>query len=124
MLPINMRKGVCMYDENQLVEIRWANKTRKYYESKGYEFTKYGDVVFVKAKDLMPGARVHINVICDFCGKEYSTTFVDYMKRINKDTDSCYSCKSKKQGVTIRGSYASKKFAALRKVCDEKIMNL
>lgn len=41
-----------MYNENQLVEVKWNSKTRKYYESKGYSFTNYGDVFFVKAKDL------------------------------------------------------------------------
>lgn len=108
-----------MYDENQLVEMQWRNNTRKYYESKGYTFTNYGDSFYVKAKDLSSGARAKIQIVCDFCGKPTYPTFINYNKRKNKTVDACNNCKVKKQWSNSLVKRAKEKFDLLRKVCEE-----
>lgn len=32
-----------MLKPNQFIKVKWNGNTRKYYESKGYTFTKFGD---------------------------------------------------------------------------------
>lgn len=113
-------KGGFMFDENQLVEMRWVNKTRKYYESKGYEFTNYGDVFFVKAKDLQSGSGARVKVVCDFCGAEINVSFVNYNKRTNKTVDACKKCRVQKQWDGSKNNRAKEKFDLLRKFCKEK----
>ena len=109
-----------MFDEKQLVEMKWAHKTRKYYESKGYEFTNYGDVFFVKAKDLQRGASARVKVICDFCGDEIYVSFVNYNRRSNKNVDACNKCKVQKQWDGNKEHRAKEKFDKLKKFCDDK----
>ena len=85
-----------MFDENQLVKIKWSNKTRKHYELLGYNFTEYGEEFYVKAKDLPFGCNAKVVVTCDYCGKESYVSYCNYLKRANKDIDSCNTCKTKK----------------------------
>lgn len=85
-----------MYNENQLVEVKWSAKTRKHYESKGYRFTNYGDAFLVKAKDLLNSSKYNIEVICDFCGKAYYPTILNFNRRANKNVDSFDDCRDKK----------------------------
>jgi len=108
-----------MFDENQLVEMKWANKTRKYYESKGYEFTNYGDVFFVKAKDLPVGSHANISVVCDICGKTYRPVVKNYNHRKNKDIDVCNHCHGTKRFADNREKRAKDKFAVIRNICKE-----
>lgn len=106
-----------MFDENQLVEIKWSNKTRKFYESKGYIFTNYGDLFLVKAKDLTPNAKTKVEVVCDFCGKLYHPVYMNFNKRTDKSVDSCNECKVHKQWAKTRNNRAREKFDILRKIC-------
>lgn len=109
-----------MYNENQLVEVKWNNKTRKHYESKGYNFTNYGDVFLVKAKDLLSSSKYHIEVICDFCGKSYYPTILNFNRRANKNVDSCSDCKVNKQWSNTHKKRAKESFDKLKKFCSEK----
>lgn len=59
-----------MYDGDQLVEIRWNNGTKAYFESLGYNFTKANDKFFVKASELHKTSSAKIYAYCDYCGKE------------------------------------------------------
>ena len=109
-----------MYNENQLVEVKWSAKTRKHYESKGYRFTNYGDAFLVKAKDLLNSSKYHIEVICDFCGKAYYPTILNFNKRANKNVDSCNDCRIHKQWSNTHNERAKESFDKLRKICSEK----
>lgn len=64
-----------MFDENQIVQVRWNNSNREWYESKGYIFTKRNELFDVKAKDLSPRSKTKIRAICDYCGENYETCF-------------------------------------------------
>ena len=108
-----------MYNENQLVEIKWRNNTKKYYESKGYIFTNYGDAFFVKAKDLTNNAKVEVEVVCDFCGKIYRPIYANFSKRMDKSIDSCNECRIYKQWAITKKKRAKEKFDIIRKICAE-----
>lgn len=112
-----IRIGVYMFDENQLVETKWNGRTKKYYESKGYKYTKVGDVFFVKAKDLKPNSHEHVEVICDFCGKSFYPTMNDYSHHSDKDVDSCNHCKFIKSSMNTFDKRAREQFDKLREVC-------
>lgn len=84
------------------VKIKWHNKTRKYYEDKGYIFTKYGDEFEVKISDLPPGSNVKIDVLCDYCLENGIKTVIKkeyylYLKaREIVPKDCCSKCVFKK----------------------------
>lgn len=108
-----------MFDENQLVEVMWSNKMRKWFESKGYEFTAYGDRFFVKAKDLSKGSGKKVKVICDYCGAEYTMMYYDYNKREDKTKDVCsQKCRALKQYENSKEIRAKYQFDKVRDVCE------
>jgi hypothetical protein len=77
------------------VKTRWNTKTRKWYESKGYEFTKYNDEFEVKVEDLTDGSNALVDVICDCedCKNPIikSIAWVDYKRRVH-NKDNKYYC--------------------------------
>lgn len=86
-----------MLVENQLVEVKWNKRTRKWYESKGYRYTKMGDLFYVKPVDLPNTAKTKVKAICHFCKNEYTTSYACYLKSISRDgINACYKCKSVK----------------------------
>lgn len=107
-----------MFDENQLVKMQWNNGTKKWYESKGYVFTNKGNDFLVKAKDLKPSSSKDVNVVCDYCGKEYKTAYCVFIKgRKVSEKDCCHSCCGLK--ATELGFYkrAKKRFEKIENIC-------
>lgn len=84
-----------MLKENQEVLIKWNPYTQKYYQEKGYVFTKRGEEFLVKIEDLLKGSHAKVKVICDFCGKEYSKVYKDYFAQ-HDGGDCCVECEGKK----------------------------
>lgn len=84
-----------MLVENQLVEVKWSKKIRKWYESKGYCFTKTGDILKVRAEDLSPGSHKKVKVRCDYCGNETYVVWKDY-KNYNYSKYACLHCRQTK----------------------------
>ena len=110
-----------MFDENQLVEMQWNNGTKKWYESKGYVFTKKDDKFFVKAKDLKASSNKTVNVICDYCGKEYQTAYYVFIngRKVNAK-DCCHSCcgtKATELGFLKR---AKDRFEKIENICKSR----
>lgn len=60
--------------------MKWHNTTKKYYESLGYVFTKYGDELKVFIKHVKSGSHSRITAICDSCGAERSCKMNSYHK--------------------------------------------
>lgn len=90
-----------MFDENQIVQVRWNNTNKEWYESKGYVYTKRYEYFEVKAKDLSPRSDARIKATCDYCGREYNAYYVilmDGRKIVQKDC--CHSCTGKKGSET------------------------
>ena len=107
-----------MFDENQIVQVRWNNSNRKWYESKGYIFTKRNDFFDVYAKDLTLRSNTRVKAICDYCGEEYDTCFVvliDGRKIIQKDC--CRNCTGKKTSEVSKQKRAEKYIGLAQKLC-------
>lgn len=107
-----------MFDENQLVKVKWHNGNKKHYESLGYNFTKYGDEFCVKAKDLMRGSKIKVEAICDFCGKKYYPTFKNYNSKSNKKYDACKDCIGLKSSNTSVNNRAKEHFDKIKEICN------
>lgn len=73
------------------VIMKWNENNRKWYESKGYVFTKYNDEFEVKVKDLSDGTSVKVNVKCDNCGEIiYDVIWNKYIKYISENNGKYY----------------------------------
>lgn len=78
--------------ENTVI-MKWNSKNKKYYESKGYIFTKCKDEFEVKIKDLSHSSDVKIKCKCDNCGKISNITWVDYNKIVKDNNKTyCHKC--------------------------------
>ena len=44
------------------LDIKWAPSSKKYYEEKGYKFTKLGDTFVVKTEDLSKSSHHKVRV--------------------------------------------------------------
>lgn len=109
-----------MFDENQIVQVRWNNSNREWYESKGYVFTKRNDFFDVKAKDLSPRSDAKIKATCDYCGENYNAYFVilmDGRKVIKRDC--CSNCTGKKTSEVSKRKRAEKYIGLAIKACEE-----
>lgn len=84
---------IFIFDNNQLITVRLNNSNRNWYENKGYIYTKRYDFIQVRAKDLPLHSDAKIKAICDYCGKEYTTSYcvlTNQMDVLNKHA--CYDC--------------------------------
>lgn len=108
-----------MFDENQLVEIKCHPKTKYHYINKGYNYTKKGDCLLVKAKDLTDGSNVRVEVICDFCGKPYYPQYYNQKNKSNKELDSCNNCRTLKGGRSTLEKRAKEHFEKIIKFCEQ-----
>ena len=77
---------------SETVNVKWHNTTKKYYEDKGYIFTKMGDEFEIKVKDLSKGSNVKVRVYCDCCKKEYELTYYNYKKQNHNGKNYCKTC--------------------------------
>lgn len=109
-----------MYDENQIVQMKWERGNKRMYESKGYTFTKIGDVFDVFVRDLPSKSHTRINILCDYCGEEYSAKLDNITKsRKTLNKDACSKCKTKKKSEILREKNAKKLLGRAKDVCDE-----
>ena len=110
-----------MFDGKQKIILRWNNKNREWYESKGYTYTKWLDYFEVNAEDLMPHSAQKVKVICDYCGNEYETQYAVYTSGLEKCKKSaCQFCAGKKISDTHKEFGADKYYNKAKKFCDEK----
>lgn len=82
---------------SKTVMVKWNPANKKWYESKGYIFTKYKDEFEVKVEDLSKGSHSTIELLCDYCKeKVISREFKSYINILKKSTvhkDCCDDCK-------------------------------
>ena len=82
----------------QTVNIKCRPNNKKYLEPKGYNWI-YNELIEINVLDLRENAKVYVQVICDYCGKEFSQTY-DKIILQNKNgiihKDCCKGCKGKK----------------------------
>lgn len=60
-LLINNLKNIKMILTKEL-DIKWAPSSKKYYEEKGYKFTKLGDTFTVKVEDLSRSSHHKVKI--------------------------------------------------------------
>ena len=91
-----------MIDKNQTIGLRWCKSNKKYYIKKGYIFTKYKDLFYIKLKDLPLNAHVYIKANCDYCGNEINILYKRYNDSIQKYGNYYCSCCSQKRNLPER----------------------
>ena len=70
------------------VKMRWNSKNKRFYEDKGYTYTKMRDEFYVRVEDLKEGSNVKIQVKCDYCGNIYEVQYYSWKKLKEKDNNS------------------------------------
>lgn len=96
--------------------VRWNNYTRKYYETKGYSFTKLHEFFECKVEDLMPTSTSKVLVKCDYCNeniveKEYRD-YLNERKIVDKDCCNNRKCMvQKSQDVSLK-KYGVRNYAS------------
>jgi len=86
--------------------LKYSGYVASYYGAKGYLVeNKKGSSCEIKVEDLSPNSNAPVDVICDFCGKDFSMEYNKYLS--TKDSGNCcYDCrriKSKKTNVERYG---------------------
>lgn len=99
------KEGELMLLSKKVIGI-WNVKNRKYYESKGYSFTKYRDEFEINIDDLSPSSKFIVNVKCDYCGNEITKSYQTYRKQ-HSDVygDACQKCQPKKMAARFQKEY-------------------
>jgi hypothetical protein len=100
--------------------VKWNPANIKWYESKGYIFTKWKDEFEVKVEDLIYGSNVLVKVICDgHCnGKKLEVQWYSYNKNI-KDNGKyfCRDCALRSYATQNRTIIALKNGKSLEQWC-------
>lgn len=109
-----------MFDENQLVQVKWTGSNKEWYVSKGYMYTKQGDAINVRAKDLPSGSNIHIKIVCDICGREFGRSMKHYNNRPDKTLCVCKNCKAIKRNMDNRVERAKKQYSVISKICSQR----
>lgn len=93
----------------EFVMVKWHGSNRKWYESRGYIFTKLGDKFEVKIEDLSKGCHIPVLVKCD--DKDCKSPFLKpmpwqrYLNNIRENSDYyCVKCANKVK-LSTRLSY-------------------
>lgn len=90
--------------------VKWNSRNKKHYCELGYHFTKMNDPFNVAVEDLTCGTSAIVTLKCDYCGKEYTSTWDKYNeihKRSEIDKDCCKECAEQKANETIELLYGS-----------------
>lgn len=84
---------------SESVMIQWNGYIRKYYEEKGYTWTKQNDWFECKIDDIQKNNKELIKVKCDYCYTEYEISVQRYNQNRNRcviKKDACKKCKGLK----------------------------
>lgn len=81
--------------------MKWAGKTRKPYEDKGYIYTGHNKEFTVNTEDLTEGCPIRIDVSCDICEETRNLEYRKYIKNINRNNE--YRCNDCGHGRPTRG---------------------
>ena len=103
---------------NQKVEVKW-NNNRKWYERKGYTYTKRGDIFLCNAEDLSVGSHKKVKVLCYYCGDIVDVVWKDYVKYKDKRY-SCCKCRQKKTSEKTLNKRQEHLYMSAKNFCDSK----
>lgn len=77
----------------EIAKMNWHPGNKKWYESKGYIFTKLKDEFEIKVEDLPNGSNVKIEIKCDLCGKIIPREYYRYISQREKSLTKIDVCK-------------------------------
>ena len=97
----------------KIVKMKWHTNNKKWYEAKGYKFTKYKDEFEVKVEDLSRGSNAKVQIKCDnpTCKSPYlSMKWVNYKMQVQENKKYyCIHCFRKIYGAKIKEKEIIKK---------------
>ena len=84
------------------------NHSRNRYKNMGYSVLE--DIIYVNVNDLPKNSKEKVSVICDYCGKEYTTTYQIYNMIISKPNPkcACSDCVNTKKEETNMVKFSTK----------------
>lgn len=112
-----------MLVKDQKVEIKWNGNNRKWFEEKGYNYTKHNDILVVDVIDLKPSSQTKVSVVCDYCNHIYETTYEKYilgLKNINKSCCNKKKCKNKKASEVKLFKNKNKQYQKFVNLCENR----
>jgi len=72
--------------KKEYIIIKWHNKNKDWYISKGYEFTKNKKSFKVKIEDISNGCNELIDIFCDECGDDQTPVkWQNYIHNLNRN---------------------------------------
>lgn len=89
----------------QKIQVKWTNKNKSWYVSKGYKFTRINDIFEVDIVDLSFGSHKKVEVNCDYCGKHFYKEYREYLKGHQSGKDCCSSCQKIKSKEICQEKY-------------------
>jgi len=104
---------------SKTVIIKWHNKTKKWYENKGYIYTHNGDEFEVKVEDLQDGSHALVDVQCDECGEILKgKKWQSYKRHVKEDGKYyCSPCASRLYGGEITRKIKLSKSKSFKQWC-------
>lgn len=110
-----------MYDEEQLVEVRWNPMNKSWYEGRGYVYTGNNKAFLVKAKDLTTRTMRKIEAVCDYCGSKYTSSYCVIRSALDKgEMNACRHCASKKVNNSRRDERIEKYYNLVMEMCEKR----
>lgn len=94
-----------MFDEKQIVVVKWHSRNKEHFVNLGYDYTKIGETFQVPAYDLPEHSRTIVTCVCDYCLKPFETTYSIYKKSIQRGKLCCKDCKKLKLKDTFVSRY-------------------
>jgi very-short-patch-repair endonuclease len=101
------RRRIDMLIKDQMVEVGLTGKRLKYYENLGYQIPRIispmtnklvvpiGTTIMVNINDLSKGSKNNVQVKCDYCGKTFPKSYLNYNAEHRKNIikkDCCKEC--------------------------------
>lgn len=74
------------------VLVKWSKAYKKYYENKGYIFTKIGDVFEIDVTELPKLSTINVMVMCDVCKKVHKIRYASYIRNCVDNEYRCSNC--------------------------------
>lgn len=108
--------------DDKYIKIKWAAKTKTYYENKGYTFTKFGNEFNCKVSDISKGSKYKVPFKCNNCGN----IFYKYIYAKNQNgIDYCSrSCSANAQHQKTQDIRKESAYQKLQLFCEYKGYNL
>ncbi len=110
---------------SQNIIIKWNANNKKYYEEKGYNYTKIGDTFKINILDLSDNSRIKVQCTCDYCNNIIFKSYNDVnlngkIKYQYELKNCCKNCVAKKREEASIEKYGIKNPAQLKEVKENK----